>query len=258
MTNEELVKLYQEGNETALKELIEQNKGIVHKLVNRFYIDGTCSIDREDLEQEGIIGLIMAAKRYDLDYINRASFITYAVYWINQKISRFLKFRNTNNEVSIYSPVPNAEDLTIEDSLQDKHNYYEAVEEKIYRQEQRKELEGVMMEALSLKEREIVKLRNGWNDNKPMTLEAIGEIFSFTRERTRQIETRSYRKMRKTLWGEKKRKEIIQEEFRLAEARKNDSFLDNLRYTEKINEIKNLYSLGILKDDFARYIAENY
>lgn len=67
MSNEELVKLYQEGNKEALKELIEQNRGIIFKMANKFYIGQTNSISVEDLEQEGYIGLMIAAQKYKFD-----------------------------------------------------------------------------------------------------------------------------------------------------------------------------------------------
>lgn len=252
MTNEELVKLYQEGDNKALDTLIEQNKGIVYKLVNRFYTEGTSSIDREDLEQEGTIGLIMAAKRYNLEYVNKATFITYAVYWINQKISRFIKHRSTNEEISINTPLNDGDDITLEDSLvYDGAGPEEIAERKIIR----KEIEEVLNDTLSLKEREIVKFRNGWDNNNPMTLEAIGEMLDFSRERTRQLEVRAYRKLRSSPWGMKKRAELHQEELRILKAERNRSFYANERYLDKVNEIKRLYDRGILKDPFAEYIA---
>lgn len=64
MTNEELVSMYQQGDEQALGQLVEHNKGIVHKMVNRFYLDSISALDKEDLIQEGFIGLIMAAEKY--------------------------------------------------------------------------------------------------------------------------------------------------------------------------------------------------
>jgi RNA polymerase sigma factor (sigma-70 family) len=82
-SNEELVYLLQQRDKQALKMLLDQNKGIVNKLVNKFYTEKTNSIDREDLMQEGFIGLILAANKYDNP--NKAQFITYAVFWINEK-----------------------------------------------------------------------------------------------------------------------------------------------------------------------------
>ena len=56
MTNEELVELYQGGDKKALDLIIDQNKGMVYKLVNKFYTEDTSSIDKDDLEQEGFMG----------------------------------------------------------------------------------------------------------------------------------------------------------------------------------------------------------
>lgn len=89
MTNEELVQLYQDGNKKSLDELVEQNKGIVYKLANKFYTERSNSIDIEDLEQEGFTGLIIAAEKYDANNPKKAKFMTYAIYWIYQKICGF-------------------------------------------------------------------------------------------------------------------------------------------------------------------------
>lgn len=51
MTNEELVQLYQNGDKQALNELVENNTGIVYKLANKFYVNMTSSIDKDDLIQ---------------------------------------------------------------------------------------------------------------------------------------------------------------------------------------------------------------
>ncbi|WP_146399127.1 RNA polymerase sigma factor RpoD/SigA [Pseudobythopirellula maris] len=55
-------------------------------------------------------------------------------------------------------------------------------------------LEDVMAE-LSYREREIIKLRYGLTDGYSYTLEEVGKIFSVTRERVRQIESKAVRKL---------------------------------------------------------------
>ena len=62
-----------------------------------------------------------------------------------------------------------------------------------------KSLEEVMNEYNSLlddKEIKIIRLRYGYNNEKPKTLEEVGNIFSVTRERIRQIEAKGLRKAR--------------------------------------------------------------
>ena len=51
------------------------------------------------------------------------------------------------------------------------------------------------MSALNHREREILRLRYGLTDGYSYTLEEVGNIFSVTRERVRQIETNALRKL---------------------------------------------------------------
>lgn len=53
-----------------------------------------------------------------------------------------------------------------------------------------------IIDSLSLREREIIKLRFGLGDGYIYTLEEIGRIYSITRERVRQIESKALRKLR--------------------------------------------------------------
>jgi RNA polymerase primary sigma factor len=51
------------------------------------------------------------------------------------------------------------------------------------------------MQSLNYREREILRLRYGLTDGYAYTLEEVGKIFSVTRERVRQIETKAVRKL---------------------------------------------------------------
>jgi RNA polymerase primary sigma factor len=52
------------------------------------------------------------------------------------------------------------------------------------------------MEGLNYREREILRMRFGLTDGYAYTLEEVGQIFSVTRERVRQIESKAVRKLR--------------------------------------------------------------
>lgn len=86
MSNEELVTLYQNGYSGALDKIVEQNQGIVHKLAQRFAVNNNKSMDMDDLLQEGNMGLIRAAGKYNPNHENKAKFTTYAVHWINMRL----------------------------------------------------------------------------------------------------------------------------------------------------------------------------
>jgi RNA polymerase primary sigma factor len=49
--------------------------------------------------------------------------------------------------------------------------------------------------ALSSRERQVIEMRYGITGARPLTLEEVGREFSITRERVRQIENRTLRKL---------------------------------------------------------------
>ncbi len=53
--------------------------------------------------------------------------------------------------------------------------------------------------SLNYREREILRLRYGLADGYAYTLEEVGKIFSVTRERVRQIETKAVRKLQQPM-----------------------------------------------------------
>jgi RNA polymerase primary sigma factor len=81
----ELSKKIQQGDEAAKKRLIEANLRLVIKLA-RIYL--TSDVSFMDLIQEGNIGLMRAAEKYD--HAKNVRFSTYANWWIRQSITRFL------------------------------------------------------------------------------------------------------------------------------------------------------------------------
>lgn len=73
------------GNRDAVNTLVECNLLLVVSVAKRYY---GCGLPLLDLIQEGNLGLIKAAERYDGSKGFR--FSTYATYWIRQAISRAL------------------------------------------------------------------------------------------------------------------------------------------------------------------------
>ncbi|MCI5569221.1 MAG: sigma-70 family RNA polymerase sigma factor [Candidatus Alectryocaccobium sp.] len=73
LTDEELIGIYRKGSLDAMTDLIIRYKPLVKNRARLFYLEGG---DREDLLQEGMIGLFKAIKEYDAE--KEASFATFA------------------------------------------------------------------------------------------------------------------------------------------------------------------------------------
>ena len=81
----ELAQLIQQGNHDALHQLIKANLRLVVKIARAYMAPDVPFID---LVQEGNIGLMHAAEKYDP--AKRLRFCTYANWWIRQFIARYL------------------------------------------------------------------------------------------------------------------------------------------------------------------------
>ncbi len=70
----------------GLDNIIAANKRLVWKVARRYQKLSTSSFDVDDMVQSGIIGLIKAAEKFDINSGNQ--FSTYATIWIKQSITR--------------------------------------------------------------------------------------------------------------------------------------------------------------------------
>ena len=89
LTDEEMVKMAQEGSVTAEEFLIKKYKDLVKKKSSTYFIMGG---DKEDVVQEGMIGIFKAIRGFDDK--KEASFKTFAELCINRQIISAI--RNAN------------------------------------------------------------------------------------------------------------------------------------------------------------------
>jgi RNA polymerase primary sigma factor len=82
---QELLIQASEGNEEAKKALIKSNLRFVVRVAKRYTGSG---LAMEDLVSEGNVGLMAAVERFDPS--NGCRFISYAVWWIRQAISKMV------------------------------------------------------------------------------------------------------------------------------------------------------------------------
>jgi RNA polymerase primary sigma factor len=95
--------------------------------------------------------------------------------------------------VSLEKPVGDEEESELGDFVPDEtvEEPFEAATENLQRQNIRKALE-----ALPERERQVIELRYGLRGHEPLTLEEVGRAFGVTRERIRQIENNTLRKLK--------------------------------------------------------------
>ncbi|MEK7467492.1 MAG: RNA polymerase sigma factor RpoD [Planctomycetota bacterium] len=98
----------------------------------------------------------------------------------------------SKHPISLDRPIGNGEDSYFGDFIEDETAEspvnaatYEMLKEKI----------EAVLQTLSFREREIIKLRYGIGTGYTYTLEEVGRIFKVTRERVRQIEAKAVRKL---------------------------------------------------------------
>jgi RNA polymerase primary sigma factor len=90
------------GDQGARQELVESNLKLVVKIAKAYMLPG---LNLLDLIQEGNVGLIQAASKFD--YRKNVKFSTYAAWWIKQAVVRFV---NVNSR-SI--PLPHRKEVAL-------------------------------------------------------------------------------------------------------------------------------------------------
>ena len=98
MTDEEIVKEAKAKNKAALDFLINKYKDVVNMKVSKYYLNGA---EREDIVQEGLIGLYKAIRDFDGEKQN--SFKTFANLCIERQVITAIKGSNRQKHMPLNS-----------------------------------------------------------------------------------------------------------------------------------------------------------
>jgi RNA polymerase sporulation-specific sigma factor len=185
------LELHEKGDEKAKNILIEHNLRLVAHIVKKY---SNFNKDMDDLISIGTIGLIKGITSFDTKKGTRLA--TYAARCIENEILMSIRSnKKQKNETSLSSPIgmdAEGNEINLLDILcLDNETIFEQVD---YAMEVRK-LYRKMKHVLKMREKEILKMRYGLENQKEKTQREIAEEMGISRSYVSRIEKKALKKL---------------------------------------------------------------
>lgn len=189
---EEYLILSSQGDISARNKLVEHNLRLVAHIMKKYY---HCVDDEEDLVSIGTIGLIKAINTYKLNKNIKLS--SYASRCIENEI--LMHFRNTKKssmDISLNDAIDTDKDgnpLTLMDIMSVDDNIIEDIDTKMNLEK----LNDYIDETLTKREKQIIAMRFGLYEKKPLTQREIAKKLNISRSYVSRIEKKAIQQLRK-------------------------------------------------------------
>jgi RNA polymerase sporulation-specific sigma factor len=188
------LELMAQGDKNARAVLIERNLRLVSHIVKKYY---SKTNDTDDLISIGTIGLIKAIDSFD--YTKGTKLATYASRCVeNEILMYFRSLKKQSNDVFLGDAIDTDKDgnpLTIEDVISDESNLCEDLEKKMQWEQVAKIIKNMDDE----REREIIILRYGLNNKKPLTQREVAQRLNISRSYVSRIEKKVLTDIKKSV-----------------------------------------------------------
>lgn len=189
---QEYLKRLKEGDQEAKKVLIERNMRLVAHVTRKYQNAGE---DMEDLISIGTIGLIKAVSTFQENHGSKLA--TYAARCIeNELLMYFRSKKKSSRDVSLYEPIGTDKEgnqIQLMDIVEaEEKDVVEQLElnRKILR------LYQLIPDVLDEREKEILKLRYGLKNEKPVTQREIADKMHISRSYVSRIEKKALEKLK--------------------------------------------------------------
>lgn len=179
----EMLERMKNGDKSARAVLIERNLRLVSHIVKKYY---SKTNDNDDLISIGTIGLIKAIDSFDSDKCVRLA--TYASRCIeNELLMHFRAGKKQSNDIYLSDALEIDKDgnpLTIEDTISSPIDLAEDLETKVRWEKVAKVIKNID----DTREKEIIILRYGLNNKKPLTQREVAQRLNISRSYVSRIE----------------------------------------------------------------------